>query len=116
MNKLYILIIILLIASTGCSQTTQQENPEWVDKLINQYQNEPVGNPPQSIWRYEYKGQIVYFIPQQCCDMYSILFDANGNELCAPDGGFDGKGDGKCPDFFEERTDELLVWKDTRTR
>jgi hypothetical protein len=115
-NKLLITIAILLIAITGCSQSTQQENPQWVNQLINKYTSEPVGNPPQSIWRYEYKGQVVYFVPQQCCDMFSTLYDANGNKLCAPDGGFTGRGDGQCPDFFTDRTDGKLVWKDTRTR
>ena len=115
MNKLYIPIVILVIIIAGCSQSTQQENPQWVDQLINKYESEPVGNPPQSIWRYEYKDQIVYFVPQQCCDMFSTLYDADGNELCAPDGGFAGGGDGLCPDFFTERTDEILIWKDTRT-
>lgn len=44
----------------------------------------------------------------------SRLFDENCNRICAPDGGKTGKGDGKCPDFFEKRTDEKLVWKDER--
>ena len=116
MNRLFIIIVILLIAIAGCSQSTLQENPQWVNQLIKKYASEPVGNPPQSIWRYEYKGQVVYFVPQQCCDMFSTLYDANGNKLCAPDGGLAGRGDGQCPDFFTDRTGEKLVWKDTRTR
>lgn len=115
-NKLFITIAILLIAITACSQSTQQENPQWINQLIKKYASEPVGNPPQSIWRYEYKGQTVYFVPQQCCDMFSTLYDANGTKLCAPDGGITGRGDGQCPDFFTGRTGEKLVWKDTRTR
>jgi hypothetical protein len=100
----------------GCSQVTQPENPQWVDLLIRKFQIEPVGNPPQSIWRYEYKGQMVYYIPPQCCDQFSILCDANGSYLCAPDGGIGGTGDGRCPDFFSTRTNEKLIWKDPRTR
>ncbi len=116
MSKLYLPIAILLIAITGCSQSTQSENPQWVDQLIKKFQSEPVGNPPQSIWRYEYKGQIVYYSPPPCCDQFSTLYDANGNGICAPDGGLTGRGDGQCPDFFTNRTNEKLVWKDTRTR
>jgi hypothetical protein len=107
------LIISLIIFST-CSQSEQSENPDCTDELIIKFQNEPVGNPPQSIWRYEYNGETVYYIPPQCCDQYSILQDAECEIICAPDGGFTGHGDGNCPDFFTNRTDEKLVWKDSR--
>ncbi len=78
------------------------------------FKNEPVGNPPQSIWQYEYNGQTVYYVPPQCCDQFGQLYDASGTLLCAPDGGFTGRGDGKCPDFFKVRTNEVLIWKDSR--
>ncbi len=58
----------------------------------------------------------MYFVPQQCCVLFSTFYDADGNEICAPDGGFTGKGDGQWPDFFTERTDEKLVWKDMQPR
>jgi hypothetical protein len=106
-------IIILL---TGCSISTSSANPKWVDKLIVNFQSDPVGNPPQSIWRYEYKDQTVYFVPAQCCDQYSKLYNASGDLVCAPDGGFIGKGDGRCPDFFSLRKNEKLIWQDSRTR
>ncbi len=112
----FLMIIFLIMLLAGCSPTTQSANPAWVDKVIKQFENDSVGNPPQSIWSYEYNGQGVYFIPAQCCDMYSTLYDANGNIICAPDGGLTGKGDGKCPDFFSQRTNEQLIWMDTRTR
>jgi hypothetical protein len=108
-------LVIFFVHIIGCSQSTQSDNPEWVDELIRKFKSEPVGNPPQSIWRYDYKGQVVYYIPPQCCDQFSTLFDAEGNVICAPDGGFSGTGDGRCPDFFTKRTNEKLIWKDTRT-
>jgi hypothetical protein len=122
-NKFFFFLVIFLVAFAGCSSPgvqqpatpTPSENPPWVDELITKFQSEPVGNPPQSIWRYEYKGQTVYFVPQQCCDMFSTLYDANGAQICAPDGGIAGQGDGKCPDFFAERTGETLIWQDPRT-
>jgi hypothetical protein len=122
-NKLYILFAFIALTLTSCSQAAQAEgtstpqgNPAWVDQMIAKFQSDPVGNPPQSIWSYQYKGETVYFIPQQCCDQYSQLFDANGTEICAPDGGIVAGGDGKCPDFFSQRTNEKLVWQDPRTR
>ena len=112
--KTRILPIIWMIVLAGCSQSTQPENPKWVDELIKRFQNAPVGNPPQSIWRYQFKGQVVYYVPPQCCDQFSSLYDINGNLICAPDGGFSGAGDGHCTDFFANRTNEKLVWKDPR--
>lgn len=91
-------------------------NPEWVKELIRQFEAAPVGNPPQSIWKYTYRGATVYYVPPQCCDQYSTLYDANGKVICAPDGGFTGGGDGRCPDFFQERNDGTLLWRDPRTR
>jgi hypothetical protein len=111
-----LIFAILITTVAGCSPSAQPENPPWVEGLINKFQNEPVGNPPQSIWRYDYNGQTVYYLPPQCCDQYSVLLDENGKEICAPDGGLTGQGDGRCHDFMEKRTDEKLVWKDNRTR
>ncbi len=105
------------ILAIGCkSPLGPDENPDWIKALITKYQNEPVGNPPQSIWRYDYNGRTVYYVPPQCCDQFSTLYDANGNEICAPDGGITGRGDGRCLDFFQERKNERFIWMDSRTR
>jgi hypothetical protein len=98
----------------GCSQSTSPNNPDWVENLIVQFKSEPLGNPPQSIWRYNYNGQIVYYVPAQCCDQFSMLYDSDGNIIGAPDGGITGDGDGSITDFFTVRTNEKLIWKDTR--
>jgi Domain of unknown function (DUF6970) len=87
-----------------------------VDQLIKKMESDPVGNPPLSIWRYEYNGQVVYFVPAHCCDIFSIVYNANGDILFSPDARITGKGDGKCSDFFNQRSNEQLIWKDTRTR
>ncbi|MBO0936812.1 hypothetical protein J2I47_09680 [Fibrella sp. HMF5335] len=81
---------------------------------IEQMKKNPVGNPPQRVWQYTYKGQVVYYIPPQCCDMPSVLLNANCETICSPDGGFAGSGDGKCADFFQTRTNEKLIWQDDR--
>ena len=42
----------------------------------------------------------------------SIFFrDSTGTVLCAPDGGIDGRGDGRCPDFLAERKEERILWR-----
>jgi len=116
MKNIFIFTIIFTSFTLLSCNQPEDENPQWIQDLIVQFQNEPVGNPPQSIWQYFYNGRTVYYIPAQCCDQPSTLYDANGNILCAPDGGYSGKGDGKCPDFFTNRRDEKLIWQDKRTR
>ena len=110
------ILFSLCFSIISCSQSTSPDNPDWVEDLIVQYKNETVGNPPQSIWRYNYKNQIVYYVPPQCCDQFSTLYDEKGNELGAPDGGITGNGDGRFTDFFTARTDEKLIWQDSRQR
>ncbi|MHC2993269.1 hypothetical protein OB13_17390 [Pontibacter sp. HJ8] len=85
-----------------------------MEAKIKKLKQEGVRNPPASVWQYQYNGQTVYYIPPHCCDAPGILFDANCNYICSPDGGFTGQGDGKCNDFFEKRTNEKLIWQDDR--
>jgi len=115
MLKYLLALITVIILLTSCAGGASTGNPAWVDKLIKQFEKDPVGNPPLSIWQYEYNGQVVYFVPAHCCDIASIVYDAQGNVLCNPDGGITGKGDGRCPDFFDQRSNEQLIWKDSRT-
>ena len=91
------------------------EDLEWLAELILKLEDEPVANPPLSITQYGYQGQTVYFLPQRCCDIFSDLYDADGNIIGHPDGGITGRGDGRVPDFFEERNNERVIWKDQRT-
>jgi len=124
MKNTRFLVLALIVLTVGCSSTTEPTNeptkgppnPPWLSKLIVEFQVQPVGNPPQSIWQYEFAGKTVYYVPPQCCDMFGLLYDADGTYICAPDGGIDGQGDGLCPNFRSERTNERLVWKDFRTR
>jgi hypothetical protein len=115
-RKLIAALLLAMLVGSCSTSTSQGENPQWVTVLIAKYATEPVGNPPQSIWRYEFQGQTVYYTPPQCCDQMGILYDANGTIMCYPDGGLTGKGDGRCPDFGALRTDEKLIWQDTRTQ
>lgn len=116
MKTLKFISALLLLFTFSCSQSTEPSVPAFVENLIKEFKSQPVGNPPQSIWQYEYKAQVVYFVPAQCCDQFSTLYDVTGKVICSPDGGITGAGDGKCPDFFTERKNEKLIWKDLRIR
>jgi hypothetical protein len=107
-------IAVLMLVVAGCAAAPRGDWPRFVDQLIAQQQAGPKKNPPGKIWRYRYKGQDVFYVPPSCCDVTSELYGADGTRLCSPDGGKTGRGDGKCPDFFDARTDERLVWADPR--
>lgn len=88
--------------------------PICIIKKIKKIKSAEIRNPPAKVWRYEFKGQIVYYITAYCCDIPSELYDSDCNFICSPDGGITGNGDNKCPDFFNSRTKEVLVWEDSR--
>lgn len=117
MKRLSIIIAITTIAVTlsSCVQfELPKGTPDSIVSKINQLKNEAVRNPPAEVWQYDYKGETVFYIPPYCCDMFSELYDDNGNLICHPDGGFSGTGDGRCTDFGSTRTNGKLLWKDPR--
>ena len=119
MKKVLVPLVFLLLLLSNCARVgdaVSVKDAFWLDSLIAKMQSDPVGSPPLSISQYEYKGKIVYYIPPQCCDQFSVLYDAGGNVIGFPDGGITGTGDGQYPDFFTVRTNEKLIWKDSRTR
>lgn len=131
------LLIVVLVASTfvacgedgdngGTSPTAgtaaqpattaaDDDLPHWLQQLIAGIEAGPVWNPPARITSYEYRGGRVYFVPADCCDKLSTLYDEKGEVICSPDGGIEGAGDGRCPDFFDMREDGKVVWEDSRS-
>ncbi len=115
MNRLIYLCLFASLLSLGCRRSDVPTGiPACLQTRIDMIKAEGVWNPPAKVYQYRYGGRIVYFIPQHCCDIPSQLLDDQCNTICLPDGGFAGSGDGKCSDFFEKRTEEKLIWEDTR--
>ena len=111
--NLIIFILILVFASGSCRKN-ENDIPFCINHIIENYKQQAKKNPPIKIYSYQYGGKKVFYVTSYCCDMWSILYDENCNILCHPDGGFVGNGDGKCSDFFKKRTNEKLIWEDTR--
>ena len=115
MKSIFIIICLALFVITGCRKDgILEDTPTCIKDKITKMQNESVTSPPSKVYEYTYKKQLVYFIPQFCCDFPSELYDENCTLICEPDGGFTGNGDGKCTDFFKKRTGKRLVWADPR--
>lgn len=117
MTARMLFVLLLSIAAVRCTDigSPNEREPDWLRQMILEFEIAPVGNPPQSIWKYEFNGQTVYYVPPQCCDQYGFLYSAEGKILCYPDGGFSGTGDGRCPDFRQKRMNEQLIWRDPRS-
>lgn len=96
--------------------TANAQGAPWLNQMIQQMQEDEAANPPAKVYRYTYKDQEVYYVTGRCCDVPGKVYDMYGNVICEPDGGITGKGDGRCPDFFEQRKDETLIWEDKRER
>lgn len=119
-NTLIILTSIIVIIGCKITGTTDESTstygvPACITEKITAMKAAEVKNPPLSLWQYQYNGQTVYYIPSYCCDIPSELYNSQCNLICSPDGGITGRGDGKCSDFFDKRTDGKLIWKDDRT-
>lgn len=127
MRKILILLVMVMSVSLPALACAEQESdttaesaittrdqaaaPEWVKKLIADLEAAPEGNQQGMVVRYEYRGRTVYYVPAVCCDQLSSLYDEEGNVICSPDGGVNGMGDGRCPDFFDARKGEEVIWQ-----
>ena len=80
--------------------------PSRLDRILGDLESQPPANPPMTITRYEYRGQVVYYQTPGCCDIFGNLYNERGELIALPDGGITGRGDGRLPDF--------LVWRDAR--
>ncbi len=92
--------------------------PKWLQSLITRLQSEPVRNPPAKIIRYTQARRSYYYVPPAAGDQFSSLYNSTGKEICAPDGGLTGTGDGKCPSFVRKMLSshepEKVIWQDAR--
>lgn len=84
--------------------------PECVQKIMDTLGKQEPPELPVKIEEYQYQGKTVYLFTADCCDQYDKLYDADCKYLCAPGGGFTGRGDGKCPDFTKEAKLVKELW------
>ncbi|MEP7229457.1 MAG: hypothetical protein ABI691_04350 [Ginsengibacter sp.] len=124
--RVLLIIVSLMILAIACSpgkKTTainktpaNKTMPVCLQTLITTMASETNGSP-QSVTKYNYKNQDVYYMVSPCCDKYNIVYDSNCNVLGYPDGGYTGKGDGKMMNFKSEASDEELIWsKDSEVK
>ncbi len=121
--KFFIYSYFIWVAILSCHRQTAAQPfasvpgiPVCIQQKIDSMKQQAVWNPPAEINEYFYADKNVYLISAPCCDFFSIAVDNDCNYVCAPAGGFTGKGDRKCVDFLEKAKHVRLVWKDERKR
>lgn len=113
--RLLIVLAAVVLIGTSCSRKIYGDAPSCLIKKLEEIRSNPIaGNPPAKLSEYEYNGTKVYLLTKPCCDQYNELYDVNCNYLCAPSGGYTGKGDGKCPDFDTNAKFVKVIWEDKR--
>ena len=112
----YVLLMISagILLSAQCKKEVDAAIPVCIQQKIDSIKGQPKWNPPAEVKEYRYNGKRVFLFSADCCDQYNLLVDAGCNLLCAPSGGFTGKGDGACTDFNEKAVFIREVWKDER--
>ena len=113
MKYFLILFAFPVVLSKQCGSSTDSI-PVCVQHKIDSIKAEPKWNPPAEVNEYIYKGQRVFLFTANCCDQFYMLYDGSCHYLCAPSGGYTGKGDGKCADFADNAKHVKLTWKDGR--
>jgi len=98
--------IVLSLMLSCESFSIPDDSPDCLVNLLRTSKPQPV-----EINSYLYNGKTVYLVVSGCCDFYNSLYDETCQYLCAPSGGFSGKGDGKCADFADTATHQKLIWK-----
>ncbi len=107
-------IFLLTLAGIYCrAPEVKTDVPPCIRTMIRKMKLKPVQNPPGEVWKWEVDGQTYYYVTSDCCDQFNWLYDEDCNQVCAPDGGFTGAGDGNCP-VFNGPVVKTLVWRDKR--
>jgi hypothetical protein len=119
MKYLLLLLAIPCLSASECgnkksnaeTEVVKDSIPSCVRQLIDKSLKEVPPNAPVQVEEYVYHAKTVYVFTAQCCDQYNVAYDDSCNMICAPSGGFSGRGDGKCPGFADSAKYVRIVWK-----
>jgi hypothetical protein len=118
-RTVWITAVLMLLTGFSCEKLEiSGDVPECVRRMAKSLSREEVRNPPAMIVEWTVaSGEKYYYVPPYCCDMYSALYDSECNLICAPDGGFTGGGDGRCPsEILGNIESTRIIWEDERER
>ncbi len=104
--KCILMIIAFAFALVSCENENSTQIPRPIKKLIKEQRKGCL----ESVLKYNYQGQTVYYFDSSCPDFYETIYDENGNIVCQM-GGISGNGDNKCPCFFDDATLVEEIWR-----
>ena len=91
-------LLTLLLATTAPAWADDASDAELWPGGAQQLQAARAGHPqPGTLVLRTPEGRPAYLLTAPCCDLFNPLYDHKGRKLCAPNGGFAGHGDGRCP-------------------
>jgi hypothetical protein len=91
------LLLLGVAALMGCAKPREQEAAETV---VAEMFESSLAARVDAVIRHFIAGRVYYYAGSGCCDQLNAVYDAEGEYVCAPDGGFTGRGDGRCPADF----------------
>lgn len=111
----FILLIILISGFSSCQKVEiKTEVPPCIEEQIQSYEKSKLPcESGKSVYRYIFNDRYVYiFNPGDCgADMMSDIYDENCVRLCGL-GGIAGNLLCEEINFWEEASDETLIWED----
>ena len=91
-------LLTLLLAATAPARAGDASDPDLWPGATQQLQAARAGHPqPGTLVLRDPQGRVAFLLTAPCCDLFNPLYDDKGRKLCAPNGGFAGHGDGRCP-------------------
>lgn len=114
--KFIFIVLLIPFAGKRCGDSKNVSVPPCIQEQIDSIKKQPLWNPPAEVNEYIYEGKRVFLFSSPCCDQHNRLVDNDCNYLCAPTGGYTGRGDGKCAGFVDSARHVRLVWKDERVK
>lgn len=97
MNHQKLFIVLLALWLSACSNTSQQASREATAQLVSRLATRQLETHDGAVERHVLNGKVYYLLRAPCCDRGGELYDALGNYVCNPNGGFSGMGDRRCP-------------------
>jgi hypothetical protein len=89
--------LLLLVATALSACATSREQPAGEAPSLAEVFELALASRPETLIRHLISDRVYYYALSGCCDQLNPVFDAEGKYVCAPDGGFTGRGDGRCP-------------------
>lgn len=109
----FFIISIIFVCFESCEKIDVPKGTPWcIKKMIKKQKDKGLAY----VYSYQYKGETVYlfgnasnFVFGDCLSIKRELYTEDCSFICEPPCHLGG-GDGGCPDFPQERTEEKEIW------